>query len=188
MKKFLAILLMCAAGVAHAGGTIIFGAGTQDNNSGTTAGTSSSLYNIKVIGDINRQWDADINLINMRNDSTNGITSQYETGVRYKYPVTTNVVTYLRGSVGAIQVSTRSTGTYGSVEPGVIWRVQGGPVTTKLDYTWATGLNTNDLDIGMTRVQLGYDISKENTISLRRDWMRGDINFDAWIFGIAHKF
>jgi hypothetical protein len=188
MKKVVFALLMCAAGLAHAGGTIILGTGTQDNNTGANAGTSSSLYNIKVIGDITRQWDADINMINTRNDSTNSIMSQYEVGLRYKEPLSKNLVVYLRGTTGVIQVSGRSSDTYAGVEPGVIWRVAGGPVTTKVDYTWATGVNNNNLDIGMTRVQLGYDISKENTISLRRDWMRGDINFDAWIVGIAHKF
>lgn len=182
------MLFVCMTGLAHAGGTIIVGAGTQDNNSGTSAGTSSSIYNIKVIGDINRTWDADVNFINFRNDSTNSVTAQYETGLRYKYPVTSNVVTYLRGAVGALQVSTRSTGTYGALEPGVIWRVAGGPVTTKVDYTWAAGLNTDSLDIGMTRVQLGYDLSKENTVTLRRDWLRGDISSDAWILGFARKF
>jgi hypothetical protein len=188
MKKVLFGLLMCAAGLAHAGGTIIFGTGTQDNSSGAAAGTSSSLYNIKVIGDITRQLDADINMINMHNDDTRGIVSQYEVGLRYKQPVVKDLVIYLRGSGGVLQSAGRSSDTYVGVEPGVIWRVAGGPITTKVDYTWVTGVNTSNLDLGMTRVQLGYDLSKQNTIAVRRDWMRGDISFDAWILAISHKF
>ena len=188
MKKMLFALLMCAAGLAHAGGVIILGAGTQDNNSGATAGTSSTLYNIKVIGDITNQWDADINMINMHNNDTRGIMSQYEAGLRYKQPVAKDLVVYLRGSGGVLQRSGSASDTYVSVEPGVIWRVAGGPITTKVDYTWATGVNTSNLDLGMTRVQLGYDLSKQNTIAVRRDWMRGDISFDAWLLTIAHKF
>lgn len=188
MKKVLFVVMMAMASVVHAGGAIILGTGTQDNNSGTTAGTSSSLYNIKVIGDITRQWDADINMINMHNNDTRGIVSQYEVGVRYKQPVAEDLVVYLRGSSGVLQASGRSSDTYVGIEPGVIWRVAGGPVTTKVDYTWATGVNTNNLDIGMTRVQLGYDITKQNSISIRRDWMTGDIKFDAWVLGFAHRF
>lgn len=188
MKKLIFVAMMAVAGMAHAGGAIIISGGIQDNRAGPTAGTETTNTAIKVIGDINRSWDADIMFNDGRNNSTDGLVVQYEAGVRYKQPVAANVVMYLRGGAGAVQVSGMSSQTYLALEPGVIWRPAGGPITTKVDYTFGTGINTSNLDIGMTRAQLGYDITKNNSVFVRKDWMRGDLNFDVWWMGLAHRF
>lgn len=188
MKKLLVVLLLAVSNLAFAGGAIILGVGAQENNAGPTAGTNSTDYNLKFITDVANGWDADVMFANSRNNTSAKVASQYEVGIRYKYPVIENVVVYLRPSLGAIQISGLSTQTYIGLEPGVIWRPWGGPVSAKVDYTAGTGLNTNNLDIGMTRAQVSYDFNKENSIGLRRDWMRGDLNFDVWWVSLVHRF
>lgn len=187
MKNVLIAILMLAAGVVHAD-TIIVGTASQANNSGATAGTDATSYFIKLGKDIDKSWDADVLFNNTRNNTSDGITAQYEIGLRYKYPVSTTVTTYLRATTGTIQVSRVPSQTYAGIEPGIIWRPMGGPFTTKIDHTIATGLNTDQLDVRLTRAQLAYDINKSYSAAIRRDWMRGDVDFDAWVFSLVYRY
>lgn len=188
MKRILAILLLSISGLSYAGGTILLGVGAQDNLAGPTQGTDTTNYNLKIIGDIAPSWDADLMINNGRNNTSARLSSQYEAGLRYSYKIVDDVKVYLRGELGSLQITGLPTKTYAGVEPGIIYRPLGGPVSIKTDYTWGWGLNNDTLDITMTRVQMGYDFTKENTIAIRRDWMRGDIQTNTWWIFLGHRF
>ena len=182
MKKLLAICLVLVAGIAQADSVIIGVApGTNKNN---TTDVDSTSYIVKGIFDVTSKKDVfvDVMVSPSRNSSTLAITNQYEVGAGYRFLNSSPVTPYVRLGVGAIEVSRVSTMTYGGVEVGAVARVPGTKFSIKPDYTVATGINTSALDIQMTRIQLGYDVTAKDTISIRQDWIRGDMDTNtAWL-------
>jgi hypothetical protein len=188
MKKLLALCLVLVAGIAQADSvTIGVAPGTNKNN---TTDVDSTTYIVKGVFDLTPKKDVfvDVMVSPSRNSSTLAITNQYEVGAGYRFLNSSPVTPYVRLGMGAIEVSTLSTMTYGGVEVGAVARVPGTKVSIKPDYTVATGMNTSALDIRMTRLAVGYDVTARDTISLRQDWIRGDMDTNtAWLM-YARKF
>jgi len=188
MKKLLALCLILVAGIAQADSvTIGVAPGTNRNNA---TDVDSTTYIVKGIFDVTPNKDVfiDAMISPSRNSSTLSITNQYEVGAGYRFLNNLPVTPYVRVSAGAIEVSTRSTMTYGGVEVGAVARVPGTKFWVKPDYTVATGINTNALDIRMTRVQLGYDVTAKDSIAVRQDWIRGDMDTDTIWVAYSRRF
>jgi hypothetical protein len=188
MKKLLALCFALAAGIAQADSVIIGVApGTNNNN---TTDVDSTTYIVKGIFDLTPKKDVfvDAMISPTRNSSTLAITNQYEVGAGYRFLNSSPVTPYVRLAAGAIEVSKVATMTYGGVEVGAVARVPGTKFWVKPDYTVATGINTSALDIRMTRLAVGYDITARDTIGLRQDWIRGDMDTNtAWLL-YSRKF
>jgi len=182
MKKLLALCFALAAGIAQADSVIIGVApGTNKNN---TTDVDSTTYIVKGIFDLTPKKDVfvDVMVSPSRNSSTLAITNMYEVGAGYRFLNSSPVTPYVRLGMGAIEVSKVATMTYSGVEVGAVARVPGTKFWVKPDYTVATGINTSALDIRMTRVQLGYDVTAKDSISIRQDWIRGDMDTNtAWV-------
>jgi len=178
-----------AAGTAVAGPQVTLSLGTTENKSGPTAGTKSDSYSLRIANDLNKSGlAADFITIQNRNTTTLGLSNQYELGLAQRMPVNANVIPYVRVAAGTIMPSTRDRMDYVLIEPGVILRASGIPVFTKIDYTAGTGTNTDDLDITMTRVALGYNLTREVTVSVRKDWLRGDLVQDMTWLQLGYRF
>ena len=188
MKKLLALCLVLVAGIAQADSVIIGVApGTNKNN---TTDVDSTTYIVKGVFDLTPKKDVfvDVMVSPSRNSSTLAITNQYEVGAGYRFLNSSPVTPYVRMGLGAIEVSQASTMTYGGVEVGAVARVPGTAISIKPDYTVATGINTSALDIRMARLAVGYDITTRDTIGLRQDWIRGDMDTNtAWLL-YSRKF
>lgn len=143
--------------------------GYQENSNGTTSRPQA----IKFIKDINKNIDADILFQNSKT------VDQYELGARYKFPKGL----YVRGLIGNIA----STNNYIGTEVGFMFK----PVDrigVRADHTIISGLNTSKMDTNFTRVWLSYDVTSDMSFAIRRDWMRKDIDFDAWRLLVQYRF
>ena len=188
MNKLFAILLL-ASSTVFANPVVTMATGVAKNQSGPTAGTNSDYLAFRLISDINSKGTAaDLVLIQGRNQTSLSLSNQYEIGLAQRFPINENVIPYLRVGTGAMQPSTRASMTYASIEPGVVLRASSIPVFAKIDYTVSAGLNTDSADLTMTRVQLGYNINKNVSVSVRQDWMRGDIKQEATWIGLGYRF
>jgi predicted porin len=178
-----------AAGTAMAGPQVTLSLGTTENKSGPTAGTKSDSYSLRIANDLNKSGlNADFITIQNRNTTSLGLSNQYELGLAQRLPVNANVIPYVRVAAGTIMPSTRARMDYVLFEPGVILRASAVPVFTKIDYTVGTGTNTDDLDVTMTRVALGYNLSKEVSVSVRKDWLKGDLVQDMTWLQLGYRF
>ena len=188
MKKLLALCFALVAGIAHADSVIIGVApGTNKNN---TTDIDSTTYIVKGVFDVSDNKDVfvDAMVSPSRNSSTLSITNQYEVGAGYRFLNSSPVTPYVRLGVGAIEVSKVATMTYSGIEVGAVARVPGTNFWVKPDYTVATGINTSALDIRMTRVQLGYDVTAKDSISIRQDWIRGDMDTNTTWLAYSRRF
>ncbi len=184
-----ALALLLAAGTATAGPQVTVSLGQTENLNGTSAGTSSDSMALRIANDVNAQGlQADLIMIQNRNTSTLGLSNQYELGLAQRLPINAQVIPYIRGSVGTILPSTRDRMDYVGIEPGVVLRAANVPVFAKIDYTWATGTNTSNLDVTMTRAAVGYNLTKETAISVRKDWLRGDLMQDMTWLQLTYRF
>ena len=178
-----------AASAAIAGPQVGLSIGVTDNLSGTTAGTSSNSYSLRIANDLNDKGLAvDFITIQNQNKSSLGLSNQYEVGLAQRIPVNANVIPYIRAAAGSIMPSTRDSMNYVLIEPGVILRASSIPVFTKIDYTVGTGTNTDNLDVTMTRVALGYNLTKEFSLGVRKDWLRGDLAQDMTWLQFGYRF
>lgn len=178
-----------ATSTALAGPTVGLSIGVTDNLNGPTAGTSSNSYSLRIANDLNDKGLAvDFITIQNQNKTSLGLSNQYELGLAQRIPVNANVIPYIRVAAGTIMPSTRDRMDYVGLEPGVILRATSVPVFTKIDYTVATGTNTDNADITMTRVAVGYNITKEFTVAVRKDWLRKDIQQDMTWLQFGYRF
>ena len=188
MKKLLALCFALVAGIAQAD-SVIIGVAPGSNKNNTTD-VDSTTYIVKGVFDVTDAKDVfvDVMLSPSRNSSTLSITNQYEVGAGYRFLNSSPVTPYVRLGVGAIEVSKVSTMTYSGIEVGAVARVPGTKFSVKPDYTVATGFNTSALDIRMTRIQVGYDVTAKDTISVRQDWIRGDMDTNTTWLAYSRRF
>lgn len=187
ITAMLASLVITSAAVA--GPQVVLSVGVTDNLSGPTAGTSANSYSLRVANNINDKGLAwDLITIQNQNKTSLGLSNQYEVGLTQHIPVNSNVIPYIRVSAGSIMPSTRARMDYVGLEPGVILRASSVPVFTKIDYTVGTGTNTDNLDVTMTRVALGYNLTKELMVAVRKDYLRGDLQQNMTWLQLGYRF
>jgi hypothetical protein len=143
--------------------------GYQENGNGNTSRPSTFKY----IHDVNKNVDIDI----LFQDSKT--VDQYELGARYKF---SNRL-YTRALLGSLN----SSKDYIGAEIGLMVK----PIDRvgfRIDHAIITGLNTNNMDLGFSRAWISYDLTSATSIGVRRDWMRGDLDFDAWRLLLQYRF
>jgi hypothetical protein len=158
-------------------------AGYQENGNST----DSDTYAVKYIHDVSKQVDIGLLLNNSKNKTTNGIVSQYEISSKYKIPVASRTLAYSGVVLGSLQPSGTTSRNYAGIEVGVMTKPFS-KVGLRLDHTVMTGINVSTMDNNFTKVWLAYDLTKSDVVALRRDFMRGDLEFDAWRLIYQHRF
>jgi hypothetical protein len=183
MKKYILVFLaLISFNVLADSVTIGPGFSKQSN------GTRGQDFSIKYIHSIDSNFDIDALVNNMQNTSTHLIQTQYETGIRYKFLFNDNFVPYIRTSLGTIATSGMTSLNYVGLESGVIARPFSNDLYVRGDYTEATALNYDSFNMHLTRAWLGYDLTEKDSVSIRKDWMNGSINFNQINLFYTRKF
>ena len=61
-------------------------------------------------------------------------------------------------------------------------------VGIRADYTRMTGIGKSKMDNNFSRIWVSYDLTSTQSVGVRRDFMRGDVEFDAWMLLFKQKF
>jgi len=103
-------------------------------------------------------------------------------------PVAKTTAVYVRGLLGSLQPSTINDMNYIGIELGAMTKPFNNGIGLRLDHSIMTGTNVSTLDTTLTKVWISYDISSKNTVGIRRDFMRGDQEFDAYRLVFQRRF
>jgi hypothetical protein len=176
MKKFAlaTILTMAAFGAMAASVTAEY-----NNADGVDGSASQQGYNMSVKGNVSRGVDVDAGVQTRSNDSTGGISStRLEAGLTGTASLAPSLPFAVYTRVASGQKFTATTNyTYYSVEPGVIVPFGGSGLTARVGWRYRAAYDTANADETKTwRAGLSYAVTKQDTIGVRYDRMRGDIN------------
>jgi hypothetical protein len=188
-KFVIGFVFALISSTAFAGPQVSLGFGNTNYLNGATAGTESDNVSLRISNDFNNKGTfGDIIAIQNRSSSNQSLTNQYEIGIGQRLPSYGILMPYARVAAGTFIPSTRSMTNYVGFEPGVILRKDGFPMFAKVDYMWATSTNVDNLDVTLGRVQLGYSLTKEVSVSVRKDWLRGGYQQDMnWLL-LGYRF
>jgi hypothetical protein len=183
MKKILFAVLVVLSSYVMADSVNIGLGGTNNSN-----GSKSDDITVKYIHDFNLNIDGDVLVNNAKNRTNQALQSQYETGIRYKILVNKNFIPYVRTSLGTLENSGKTALNYAGLESGIIIRPLANELFVRTDYTAMTSLNYDNFNMHLTRAWLGYDITENNSVSIRKDWMNGSIAFNSLYVFYTRKF
>ena len=183
MKKFLLIIVLLLGSYARAD-SVTLGAGTVNNSNGT----ESQSLNLNYIHSFNSNIDGNVLVNNFKNTTTQLLQTQYETGIRYKFLINKNFVPYIRTSLGTLETSGKTSLNYVGVESGFIARTLANSIFVRADYTAMTSLNYDNFNMNLTRAWMGYDLTKNDSIAIRKDWMDGSISSNTLYLFYTRKF
>ena len=176
MKKFAlaTILAMTAFGVSAASVTAEY-----QNVDGINGSASQQGYNMTVRGSVGRGVAADAGIQTRSNDSTGGISgTRLEAGLTGSASLAPSLpfAVYTRVASGQ-RFSSTTNYTYYSVEPGVTVPFGGSGLTARVGWRYRAAYDTANADETKTwRAGLSYAVTKQDTIGVRYDRMRGDTN------------
>jgi hypothetical protein len=138
--------------------------------------TNSTAYQMVYAHDVNKQVSADVSFSQTQSDTAaKTITTRMETGLRYTTtPIFGNVKGTVRTALGE-RFSTKGNTTYWSVEPGITMPI--GPFNTRFAYRYRSSVDTAQGDQTNTaRVNVSYPFTKQDSVAVGYDRMRGDSN------------
>jgi len=183
MKKCLLVVLLTISSYAMAD-SISVGAGVVNNSNGT----ESQSLNLNYIHNFNSNLDGNFLVNNFKNTTTQLLQTQYETGIRYKFLINKNFIPYVRTSLGTLETSGKTALNYVGVESGFIARPLANGVFVRADYTAMTSLNYDNFNMNLTRAWMGYDLTNNDSVAVRKDWMDGSISYNTLYLFYTRKF
>jgi hypothetical protein len=168
MKKLLAILAMATAGTVFAGSFTVEGQ-KIDN----LTGADQKQYSLSVKENITKEIAGDVSFSNTTTDSTGALTTRLEGGLTGLTQQVGPVIGYVRAAVGQ-RYSNTADFSYYSVEPGVLIPI--GNFTGKIGYRYRSAFDStaNGDQTNTWRAGLSYALTKQDTVGVRYDQMRGD--------------
>jgi hypothetical protein len=181
MKKLLAVALLICSGLAHAGSFIVEGSHANVSNRPDSEG-----YLIQVSEQVAKNLDASAQMLVTQADKTNAVTSRYEFGLTPRYDLGFGTF-YTKFAVGQRLSSTGNREYYG-IEPGIVipfakdWDF-------RLGYRMRDGFNGSVNErTNTTRIGLAYELTKNDILSIRYDYQRGDLEQNSWNFAYIRRF
>ena len=193
MKKIVAILALAITTSAFADKIIIEardaqGATTSGPHTSGTKSSDQNQYKLTYAKDINANWQIDYSVISVQTQSTELTAgSRIEAGALYRNKIA-GLPVYLRGGYG-LKTTTTANFQYYSVEPGVM--IPMGNFTGRVGYRFrdAVAPSTKNIEETTTwRYGLGYNVTKDSSVWLRYDQMRGDTAQNVTFVAFEHKF
>lgn len=176
MKKFaLATILTMAAFSASAASVTA----EYQNVDGVNGAASQQGYNLSAKGNVSRGLDVDAGIQTRTNDSSGGISStRLEAGLTGTASLAPSLPFAVYTRVASGQKFTTTTNySYYSVEPGVSVPFGGSGLTARVGWRYRAAYDTANADETKTwRAGLSYAVTKQDTIGIRYDRMRGDLN------------
>jgi len=188
MKKIAlaTILTMAAFGVSAASVTAEY----QDAN-GVNGNASQQGYNLSVKGNVSKGVDADVGIQTRVNDSTGGISStRLEAGLTGTASLAPSLPFAVYTRVASGQKFTTTTNyTYYSVEPGVSVPFGSTGLTARLGWRYRAAYDTANADETKTwRAGVSYAVTKQDSVGVRYDRMRGDLNQNVVAVNYTRSF
>jgi hypothetical protein len=117
----------------------------------------------------------DIGFSAAQNDATNAITNRTEFGLTYGQPLGSSLKADLRLGHGWKAKSGSTVTQYYVVEPSVTAKLGATPMSVKLGYRHREAYDNAVADTSKTtRLSAAYALTAKDSISLGRDWQRGD--------------
>jgi hypothetical protein len=185
MKKILAILTMAVSGFVYAASVTL----EYQDRTGVNGTANSSQYGLSISENINKNFSVGVGGNVSVLDSTGAIgTTRLEGGVTGKTTIGL-VSPYVRLATGQ-KFTTRTNYSYYSVEPGVTAPVGNTGLTTRLGYRYRTAFDsTANADTTHTwRAGMSYALTKQDSVGIRYDRMRGDTNQNIVAFNYTRGF
>jgi opacity protein-like surface antigen len=170
MKKVLVTAaLVAVTGLASAASVTIEGQVQQ----GHRGARDSDNYALSVKESINKTFAADLGFTAYQQDGTKALSDRLEAGVTGTMPVGP-VSAYARVALGE-KFSNGANFGYYSVEPGVVYNFTD-KLSGKVGYRFRNGFGNNgNLDTTHTaRVGVSYAVTKNDSVGVRYDQVRGD--------------
>ena len=169
MKKNIAILALALSSSVFAGDS----ATVEYQNLNTNGSADQKNLGLTVKHEFSTKVTGDLGISSTVTEGTGALSTRMEAGSTYTIPVAIGVSGYVRCAMGQKFTNT-SDFTYYSVEPGVSAPV--GPVTVKagLRYRSSTNPAINNDQTHTARLGVSYAVSKQDTVGVRYDRVRGD--------------
>lgn len=185
MKKFIAMATLLAASTAFAQG---FGSVEYGNRDGVDGGADSNSVKVTLGSKINENVSVDVSSRFAKQDgSTSNNTTRLEAGVTGTMPLASGFSIYTRGAVGERFTSTGDNSYY-SVEPGIKYAVTPS-LTTKVGYRYRDAFTSGNDDLTRAwRLGAEYALTKQYSVGVGYDRVRGDSNFNAVNLIVGMKF
>jgi long-subunit fatty acid transport protein len=184
MKKVFAIAALAAVtSLANAASVTIEG----QMQKGDHGARDSNNYALSVKESFNKTFAGDIEFTAYQQDGTKALSNRLEAGVTGSMPVR-SVNLYTRVAVGEKFTNGANFGYY-SVEPGVVYNFTN-KLSGKVGYRFRNGFGDNgNLDTTHTaRAGVSYAITKNDSIGVRYDLMRGDSFNHSYNLAYTHSF
>ena len=185
MKKILAILAMTISGFVYAASATL----EYQDRTGVNGTADTSQYSLAVSENINKNFSAGVTTNFSAKDSNGTInSSRLEGSVTGKTTIGL-VSPYVRLGTGQKFTSVTNYSYY-SVEPGVTVPLGNTGLTTRLGYRYRTAFDsTAYADTTNTwRLGMSYAITKQDTVGIRFDRVRGDTNQNNIAFNATRSF
>jgi hypothetical protein len=181
MKKIFALIALVASTSTFADSATV-----EYQNVNTLGGLDSKAVALAVKHDFNNVFAGDVQISNTQTNQTNALSTRLETGLTGVVPLTNTVKGYVRSAVGQKFTNTVASGYY-SIEPGVSMPV--GPVTAKVGVRFRQATSDTVADTTRTvRAGLTYALTKQDSVTLRFDRVRGDNTQNITALAYSHSF
>jgi long-subunit fatty acid transport protein len=184
MKKVLVTAaLVAATGLAQAASVTV----EFQNQEGHRGARDSENYSLSVKESVNKNFAVDLGFTAYQQSTTKALSNRLEAGVTGTVPVGP-VNLYTRVAVGE-KFTNGSDFEYYSVEPGVTYTMFD-KLTARVGDRFRNGFGTNgNLDTTHTaRAGVSYAVTKQDTIGVRYDQVRGDSFNHSFNFAYTRSF
>jgi hypothetical protein len=170
-KLLIALLMVAGVSVAQAQSSVTVVYGVQD---AVPTNVQSHVTNFVGKTAINKTFAVDAGIYTTTADVARSITNRYEIGASAGYDVTDIFRGDVRVATGMKAVSTKQDFGYYSVEPGINAKL--GDFTARVAYRFRTAYDSNvNADTSNTmRYAVGYNITKQDKVTVGYDALRGD--------------
>jgi len=184
MKKIVTIAALMAATTFASAASVTVEGQVQTGDRGAR---DSSNYALSVQQSLNKTFAADVGFTALQEDTTKALSNRLEVGVTGTRPVGP-VSLYTRVAVGE-KFSNGADFGYYSVEPGVVYNFTN-KLSGKVGYRFRNGFGDNgNLDTTHTaRAGVSYAVTKQDTIGVRYDQVRGDSFNHSFNFAYTRSF
>lgn len=170
-KLLIALLLVAGVSVAQAQSSVTVVYGVQD---AVPSEVQSHVTNFVGKTAINKTFAVDAGIYTTTADVARTITNRYEIGASAGYDITPMFRGDVRVATGMKAVSAKQDFGYYSVEPGINAKL--GDFTGRVAYRFRTAYDANvNADTSNTmRYAVGYNITKQDKVTVGYDVLRGD--------------
>lgn len=185
MKKILTILAMTISSFVYAASATF----EYQDRTGVNGTTNSSQYSLTISENINKNFSVGVGGNVGAKDSNGAInSSRLEGSVTGKTTIGL-FSPYVRLGTGQ-KFTTATNYSYYSVEPGVTVPLGNTGLTTRLGYRYRTAFDsTAYADTTNTwRLGISYAVTKQDTVGIRYDRIRGDSNQNSVAFNYIRNF